>query len=470
LTKLLRKDSKFIWNESAQNSFEILKTSFTTAPILTHFDPGRPIILETDASYYALAGIISHPAGHGKLQPKAFYSRKFNDAELNYEVYDKELLAIIACLKEWRAYCEGSRQKVTIYSDHKNFEYFNTSKALTRRQARWMEFLSHIDFEIIYRKGSLMAKPDVLTRRSDLQGGSKASEAASKALLKPGQLKMNSDTPDVPPSSFTLAPLDDHPEPPASPYYDLTARILKAQLQDPTAIEIVALLQDIDTPQTPEQLETTRGFSLSEDNRLYVPDDHQIKLDILQQTHDSSLAGNPGQAKTFALVSRHYFWPRSRAFINTYVQGCQTCQRDKAPRHKPVGLLKPLPIPSGPWRSISMDAIVKLPLPEGYDCIMVIVDRLTKMAHLLPFTEEGFTSVHLAKMMCFIFRLHGIPDNIVSDRGPILSFGEPSLQASTSNSTLAQHIILSQTARTKESIKWSNSISGCIPITTRIIG
>nr|MBC9704328.1 DDE-type integrase/transposase/recombinase [Enterococcus sp.] len=171
----------------------------------------------------------------------------------------------------------------------------------------------------------------------------------------------------------------------------------------------------------------TRGFSLSEDsllyfnNRLFVPGNHQIKLDILQQTHDSSLAGNPGQAKTFALVSRHYFWPRMRAFINTYVQGCQTCQRDKSPRHKPVGLLKPLPIPSGPWRSISMDAIVKLPLSEGYDCIMVIVDRLTKMAHFLPFTEEGFTSVHLAKMMRFIFRLHGIPEDIVSDRGPIFT-------------------------------------------------
>lgn len=68
-----------------------------------------------------------------------------------------------------------------------------------------------------------------------------------------------------------------------------------------------------------------------------------------------------------------------------------------------------------------MDAIVKLPLSEGYDCIMVIVDRLTKMAHFLPFTEEGFTSVHLAKMMRFIFRLHGIPEDIVSDRGPIFT-------------------------------------------------
>jgi hypothetical protein len=427
LTKLLRKNTKFQWNDPAQNAFDSLKKSFTSAPILTHFDPGRPIILETDASDFALAGIISHPAGPGRLQPIAFYSRKFNDAELNYEIYDKELLAIIACLKEWRAYCEGSRQKVTIYSDHKNLEYFNTSKVLTRRQARWMEFLSHIDFEIIYRKGVLMAKPDALTRRSDLQGGSKASEAAPKALLKPGQFRTSTDTFDSPPSSFNLAPLQEGSNPPALPYSDLSSRILAFQAEDPLLSEITPLLRDVDTPYNREQLELTKGYYLSPEdlvyfnNKVYVPDNHQIKLDILRQTHDSPLAGHLGQAKTFALVSRHYFWPGMRAFVNTYVQGCQTCQRNKTPRHKPVGLLQPLPIPSGPWQSISMDAIVKLPLSDDYDCIMVIVDRLTKMAHFLPFKEEGFTSEHLAKMMRFIFRLHGIPQDIVSDRGPIFT-------------------------------------------------
>jgi hypothetical protein len=293
LTKLLRKESKFTWNDAAQDSFDSLKKSFTTAPILTHFDPERNIVLETDASDFALAGIISHPAGHGRLQPIAFYSRKFNDAELNYEIYDKELLAIIACLKEWRAYCEGSRHKVTIYSDHKNLEYFNTSKVLTRRQARWMEFLSHIDFEIIYRKGSLMAKPDALTRRSELQGGSKASEAAPKALLKPGQFKITSDTSEPPPSSFALAPLQDNSEQPPSPYTTLASKILELQPQDPVLKEILPLLRDPDTPQTQDQLKMTKGFNLFEDdllyfnNKIYVPDNHQLKLDILQQTHDS---------------------------------------------------------------------------------------------------------------------------------------------------------------------------------------
>ena len=427
LTRLLRKDTKFLWSEKTQSAFDTLKTAFTSAPILTHFNPERPIILETDASDYALAGILSHPDSHGNLQPIAFYSRKFNDAELNYEIYDKELLAIIQCLKEWRAYCEGSLQKITIYSDHKNLEYFSTSKVLTRRQARWMEFLSHIDFNIVYRKGTLMGKPDALTRRSELQGGSRASEAAPKALLGAENFKIPHSEIRLPPNSFDLAPINAKVTPPDLPYTSLTFRILEAQRKDPMLNKIRTLLTNIDIPFTSEELELTQGYALSEDdlllhnNRICIPDQHDIKIEILQQCHDTSLSGQLGQAKTYALVARHYHWPGMRAFINTYVQGCHTCQRNKTHRHQPVGLLQPLPIPSGPWRSISIDAIVKLPVSDNYDSIMVIVCRLTKMAHFLPFKEEGFTSEHLAILFNFIFRLHGIPQDIVSDRGPVFT-------------------------------------------------
>jgi hypothetical protein len=255
LTRLLRKDTKFEWSDKAQHAFETLKSAFTSAPILTHFDPQRPIVLEADASDYALASILSHPDSHGNLQPIAFYSRKFNDAELNYEIYDKELLAIIQCLKEWRAYCEGSSQKITIYSDHKNLEYFSTSKVLTRRQARWMEFLSHIDFVIIYRKGTLMGKPDALTRRSELQGGSRASEAAPKALLGAEKFKIPTSDSSVPPNSFTVAPIGESISAPPLPYSNLTSRILAAQHSDASAKPIRELLNNIDTPFTSEQLE-----------------------------------------------------------------------------------------------------------------------------------------------------------------------------------------------------------------------
>jgi hypothetical protein len=308
LTRLLRKDTKFEWSDKAQKAFDTLKTAFTTAPILTHFDPRRPIILETDASDYALAGIISHPDQHGNLQPIAFYSRKFNDAELNYEIYDKELLAIIQCLKEWRAYCEGSSQKITIYSDHKNLEYFAASKVLTRRQARWAEFLSHMDFEIIYRTGAQMGKPDALTRRSELQGGSKASEAAPRAVLGEKHFSKITTNTDLPPSSFDIAPINQSIAPPEHPYSEVPLRIQELQNNDPDLSRIRELLQKPDTPFTGEELELTKGFTLGEhdllqfNNRIYIPPEHALKISILQQCHDSPLAGHLGQAKTYALV------------------------------------------------------------------------------------------------------------------------------------------------------------------------
>ena len=119
ITYLLKKDKKFRWTTSAQKAFEELKEAFTSAPILHHFDPSLPTVLEADASQYALGTVISQrdPAD-GKLHPITFYSRKFNPAEENYEIYDREMLAIVETLDHYRHYFEGLGQKVTIFSDH----------------------------------------------------------------------------------------------------------------------------------------------------------------------------------------------------------------------------------------------------------------------------------------------------------------------------------------------------------------
>ncbi|KAG6882706.1 hypothetical protein C0992_009747, partial [Termitomyces sp. T32_za158] len=87
---------------------------------------------------------------------------------LNYDIYDKELLAIVEAFKQWRAYLEGARHRIQVYSDHNNLQYFTTTKQLSRRQARWSEILSEYDFTIHYRPGRLGAKPDALTRRPDV--------------------------------------------------------------------------------------------------------------------------------------------------------------------------------------------------------------------------------------------------------------------------------------------------------------
>jgi hypothetical protein len=105
LTRLLRND-KFIWNEKAKESFEGLKKAFTSAPILIHVDSSKPFFLETDASDFVLGSILSQYGKDGQFHPIAYHSRKFSAAEINYEIHDKELLAIIDAFEEWRHFLE----------------------------------------------------------------------------------------------------------------------------------------------------------------------------------------------------------------------------------------------------------------------------------------------------------------------------------------------------------------------------
>jgi hypothetical protein len=163
LTKDEFKGKKFEWSDAAERAFKILKAAFTSAPILRHFDPRLPMVIETDVSDFAIGAILSQ-VENGCLKPVAFHSRKMDKAEINYEIHDKEMLAIISAFKEWRRYLEGTSFKITVYSDHKNLEYFATTKVLNHRQARWSQELAGYDFKIVYRPGSKNGKPDALSR------------------------------------------------------------------------------------------------------------------------------------------------------------------------------------------------------------------------------------------------------------------------------------------------------------------
>ncbi|ERF68926.1 hypothetical protein EPUS_09504 [Endocarpon pusillum Z07020] len=164
LTKLTRKDVPFNWGEEARKAFQTLKDMFTSSPVLQHFDPDLPCTVETDASDDACGGVLFQPNNEGILQPVAYFSKRHAPAESNYEIYDKELMAIVRAFEEWRPELEGSQEPVQVVTDHRNLEYFMSSKQLSRRQARWSEFLSRFDFVIKYRPGS-QCRADGLSRR-----------------------------------------------------------------------------------------------------------------------------------------------------------------------------------------------------------------------------------------------------------------------------------------------------------------
>ncbi|MBW0583887.1 hypothetical protein O181_123602 [Austropuccinia psidii MF-1] len=130
-------------------------------------------------------------------------------------------------------------------------------------------------------------------------------------------------------------------------------------------------------------------------DRVVVPNNSTIQLSILQKRHYYPLAGHPGQEKTLKLVKQDFHWPGMTQFMKDYVSSCQQCSRNKNINHKKFGLLKPLPIPNGPWFCILMNFITQLPRSNSFDSILVIVDRFSKMAVFIP-TISSITSLDLA--------------------------------------------------------------------------
>ena len=146
-----------------------MKKAFTTALVLARWSPGDPLIVETDASDYTLGAILStiDPLDN-QVHPIAFHSQTFMSPELNYDVHNKELLAIFEAFKSLCHYLKGTPTPIDIITDHKNLKYFSTTKVLTWRQARWLEFLSQFNLVIRFHPGKLGTKLDTLTRRWDI--------------------------------------------------------------------------------------------------------------------------------------------------------------------------------------------------------------------------------------------------------------------------------------------------------------
>ena len=137
--------------------------AFTSAPILTLWDPDRPTRIEVDASGYVTGGALLQKQDDGLWHPVAFRSASMQAAERNYEIYDHEMLAVVEALKDWRSFLEGSPETFEIITDHSNLEFWRTAQDLTRQQAQWALWLSHFDFRMIHWPGKANAQADALS-------------------------------------------------------------------------------------------------------------------------------------------------------------------------------------------------------------------------------------------------------------------------------------------------------------------
>jgi transposase InsO family protein len=394
LHRLTKKDKQFLWTVECQAAMEALKQALTSAPVLRYYDPSLKTRVETDASDEVVAGVMSQQDPESMAwHPIAFYSTSMNSAEQNYEIHDKEMLAIIRAFQEWRPELEGL-QRVSpfeVITDHRALEYFMTSKKLNARQARWAEFLSRFNFQIQYRPGKENTLADALSRP---EASIKADR--TQVLLKPERL-----APEIEISSLES---DIH----------IVDQVLELNRSSSILEKYREQADEGDSPYTLEDnLLLYKG-------RLVVPVDSNetIPAQLIKEAHAQVSTAHPGQRKTLALIRARYWWPTWKADVIRYVQNCSECRRSTPAKDKTPGLLKPLPIGSRTWEDISMDFHYLPKDKHGYDCVYVVVDRFGKRVISVP-CYRTVTARDLARMFIDrVYRYYGPPNTIVSDRGP----------------------------------------------------
>ncbi|KAI3370010.1 hypothetical protein L3Q82_024432 [Scortum barcoo] len=319
LTCLTSTTKPFLWTPEAERAFTLLKSLFTSAPILSHPDPSLQFIVEVDASETGIGAVLSQrcPVDQN-VHPCAFFSRRLTPAERNYDVGNRELLAVVLALQEWRHWLEGAEQPFLVWTDHKNLAYLRSAKRLNPRQ---------VPLGPVPEQFSLDTSP---------------SEPASI----------------LPPSCIVGA---------AS--WDIETRVQEA-------------LKDHPAPNNCPK------------DRLFVPSN--LRSLVLQWIHTSKFSCHPGIRRTsspsssFSNASGGPGWLKTPR--NTYVNACSVCARGKSSHRAPAGFLKPLPIPHRPWSHIAVDFVSGLPPSQALETASLLTDH--------------------------VFRLHGLPTDIVSDRGP----------------------------------------------------
>ena len=416
LTGLTRNEVPFAWTKEAEASFRTLQRRFATGPMLHQFDPELKIKVHTDASDGALGAVISQPGtvdvstatrGRQRWHPVAFHSRKLLDAETRYPIHDKELLAIVDAFRVWKVYLEGTKYQVQVLSDHKNLTYFLSTKELNRRLARWYEELSMFNFRIDHVKGSENNAADALSRRPDYMADVQQSSGALLVRNKDGSFGPNTAGLQVA-ATMTIET------------EDLTKKILEHLSKDKVAAEIC---EDVDGH---DSFEKTEQGLLTFQGRTYVPTG--IRGEIFKIYHEAeSSGGHQGIERTIEKMSREFYFPRMRKYVENRVTRCDVCIRTKHARHKPYGEMKTPSFPSQAWKSIAWDFIVKLPKSKErltgtvYDTILVINDRLTKLAYFLPYKEASNAEDLAYAFLRTVVADHGLPDEIISDRDKLFN-------------------------------------------------
>jgi hypothetical protein len=293
---------------------------------------------------------------------------------LGKSIYEKEMLAILHVVDLWRPYVLG--QHFQIKTDNQSLEYFLEQRISSPKQQKWVTKLFGYDYEIIYKKGKDNVVVDALSRKYE-------DEVSLFSL------------------SFIVP--------------DWLQAIRQEWLHDPKISHLIQQLQS-NSP-------VSQGYSWLHDElrykgHLYLSKQSKLKSMVLSELHATPTAGHSGFTKTYDRVKCSFFWDGMKQDVRNFVAECEVCQHNKGETVKSLGTLQLLPIPPVIWRDISMDFIVGLPKSGNKSIIMVVVDRLSKYAHLCYLQHPFTTSTVAQRFMDQVFKLHGMLHSIVSDRNP----------------------------------------------------
>ncbi|KAI0996563.1 hypothetical protein K3495_g11619 [Podosphaera aphanis] len=440
LLDLTKKDRAFLWLEEHEESFETLKELFITAPVLALYDPERLTVVEADCSGYVMGACLSQYDQTNTLRPIAYFSRKLSPAESNYEIYDKELLSIISAVKEWRGELMGLKDHFVILSDHKNLQYFMSTRKLSERQVRWSYTLSQFNFELRFRVGKCCQRPDALSRREQdmpVDADDERLKSREIQLIKDSWMEKENEAGNFKANilSASVASMDlldrnlSHGLPTGGQIFqEAELQLLwdRGCMEDKGLMLMYKSLRNGDRS-FPSTLNLKISISECDfDERgvlrfrrlVWVPNWEPLQTALIQKTHDSYITGHPGRDSTYAILSRNFFRQGASSMVRTFCQNCDVCGRSHVWRERKKGLLLPLPVPDRFHSELSIDFMTDLPAKNKSQprFLMVITDRLLKSCTLEAMNTmsaedcaERFVQSH--------YRFHGFPSFLTSDRG-----------------------------------------------------
>lgn len=321
LIALTKKGSIWRWGTEENSAFEQLKRIFATKPVLAQWDPDQETVMEVDCSGYALGRCLSQKDSNGTLRPVAYYSRRLNSAEVNYPRHDREMLALVSCLREWQAELQSVAKPFTIYSDHKNLKYFTSKRLLNERQVRYSELLQLFNFNLEWRPGKVNERSDALSRRDQDKPLGLSDERTEGRIMRllptinanPAAIahQGKNTTKERDPAAEATIFSDDNMQALWKRGVELDEDWRRAR--DAVQAGERGFPPDIASKLTANIAECNVGADgvlRGRENRIWVPDYEPLRTAIMQEIHDSPLTGHPGRDTMVGIILRRWFWPK----------------------------------------------------------------------------------------------------------------------------------------------------------------